>query len=89
MRKLFTISLTKNLASLFNTKTISYNTANVLLAIFLTALYNDSLWLSLYKIVGIHNASSIYFYFAFFVLATAVCFFCSRLRLCYLGTNTV
>jgi lipid A ethanolaminephosphotransferase len=74
MRKLFIISLTKNLASLFNTKTISYNTANVLLAIFLTALYNDSLWLSLYKIVGIHNASSIYFYFAFFVLATAVCF---------------
>ena len=62
------------LSSLTTVRTLSYNRTNALIAVLLTALYNHSLWASLHQIVGIHNASSIYFYIAFFILAAAVCY---------------
>jgi len=62
------------LSSLLTVRSLSYNRANALVAVLLTALYNHSLWVNLHKIVGIHNISSIYFYLAFFILAAAVCY---------------
>ena len=59
---------------LYNSKTISSTSLNVLVAALLTALYNDSLWLNLIGIVGVKSASSVYFYLTFYILASTICF---------------
>ena len=59
---------------LYNSKTISSTSLNVLVAALLTALYNDSLWLNLIDIVGVKSASSVYFYLTFYILASTICF---------------
>jgi len=59
---------------LYQPQTIHSRSINILFAVLLTALYNDSLWLSLYQIVGLKSLSSVYFYLTFFILASALCF---------------
>lgn len=59
---------------LFKGKIISSTSINVLVAVLLTALYNDSLWFNLLQIVGVKSVSSVYFYLIFFILASSVCF---------------
>ena len=59
---------------LYKGKKISSTLINMLVAVLLTALYNDSLWVSLLQIVGVKSLSSVYFYLIFFILSSSVCF---------------
>ena len=67
-------AISSRLKLIWNGAPISYLWVNSVAALVLTAIYNNTLWARLYDIVGFHSPSSSYFYIAFFLLATAVCF---------------
>ena len=62
-----------DLAEVFNgQKTVNYQLVNTLIATLLIGLYNDSMWAMLYEVVGHGSGSALYFYFAFFALASSI-----------------
>jgi lipid A ethanolaminephosphotransferase len=74
MRDMFVSTVSALVTRLYQPQAIHSRSINIVFAVLLTALYNDSLWLSLHHIVGIKSLSSVYFYLTFFILASTLCF---------------